>query len=494
MALNRRDFIKSAVVLSTVTLPSTSFASSQKGTSMSLDSLHLLNATEMSQKIRSKEVTSEQLVLACLAQIELHNPKLNAVFQVQKEQALEQARAADAAFKQGKILGPLHGVPYALKDLFETKGVITTAGSNMFKNNLPTEDATIVTRLKKAGAILIGKSNTPELALSDECNSPVYGRTNNPYDVTRTPGGSSGGAAAAIAARMIPFDVGSDIGGSVRIPAHFCGICALKPTHGRIPTTGHIPSYGDAFSQFNHVGPMARSVDDLELLLNVLAGPDWQDPLAYDAPLAKSDTVNVADLRVGFYTDDGLVKVPDVFKQAVDTAVDAAKQAGCATSHQLPEQVQFGGEILVEHFLYDGSHHLREFVNKHGKDLMGEELAGWLSLGTDATIEDAQRTNARLADLRNSMIKVFEHADVLIAPVAPVVAFKHGSADGTADSSMMQAYNLTGWPVATIPVMLSEEGMPIGIQIIGRPWKDQEVLAIAKAIESRLPELPMPTL
>nr|WP_112481149.1 amidase [Vibrio variabilis] len=205
MALNRRDFIKSAVVLSTVTLPSTSFASSQKGTSMSIDSLHLLTATEMSQKIRSKEVTSEQLVLACLAQIELHNPKLNAVFQIQKEQALEQARAADAAFKQGKVLGPLHGVPYVLKDLFETKGITTTAGSNMFKNNLPTEDATIVTRLKQAGAILLGKTNTPELALSDECNSPVYGRTNNPYDVTRTPGGSSGGAAAAIAARMTPL-------------------------------------------------------------------------------------------------------------------------------------------------------------------------------------------------------------------------------------------------------------------------------------------------
>jgi amidase len=453
-----------------------------------------MTATEMRAKLLAKEVTSEQLVLACLTQIETQNPKLNAVFQIQKQEAIAQARKADLALKAGEAIGPLHGIPFTLKDLFETKGVITTAGSNMFKDNVPEQDATLVKRLKAAGAILLGKSNTPELALSDECNSPVYGRTNNPYDLTRTPGGSSGGAAAAIAARMIPFDIGSDIGGSVRLPAHFCGICALKPTHGRIPTTGHIPSYGDAFSQFNHAGPMARSVDDLELLLEVLNGPDWKDPFAQDVPLAASSDVKVNELRIGFYTDDGLVTVPEMYKNAVNNAVEALKKSGCETSHQLPEQVQFGGEILVEHFLYDGSEHLRNFVNSNNPELMGEELKGWLSLGTDATVEDAQKANARLAKLRNSMIQVFENADVLIAPVAPVVAFKHNSADGTADSSMMQAYNLTGWPVATIPVAMSEDGLPIGIQIIGRPWKDEEVLAAAKAIESSLPALPAPVL
>ncbi|MBY6199259.1 amidase [Vibrio hangzhouensis] len=461
---------------------------------MSTEQLHELTASQMKQALMANKVTSEQLVLACLTQIEINNPKLNAVFQVQKEEAIEQARLADKALKSGKAVGALHGIPFTIKDLFETKDVVTTAGSVMFKDYSPVEDATIVKRLKAAGAILIGKTNTPELALSDECNSPVYGRTNNPYDLTRTPGGSSGGAAAAIAARMIPFDLGSDIGGSVRLPAHFCGICALKPTHGRIPTTGHIPSYGDAFSQFNHVGPMARSVDDLELLLSVLNGPDWKDPLAHDVPLLSSKEVNVSGLRIGYYTDDNLVKVPAPFKAAVNKAVEALKQVGCSTSHQLPEQVQFGGEILVEHFLYDGSKHLRDFVNANKPELMGEELKAWLSLGTDATVEDAQRANSRLAELRNGMIKVFEHADVLIAPVAPVVAFKHGAADGTADSSMMQAYNLNGWPVASIPVALSEEGMPIGIQIIGRPWKDEEVLAVARTIERSLGEFPAPVI
>ncbi|MGR5283747.1 amidase [Vibrio maritimus] len=493
MPLNRRTFLKSAMALSTATMTSPSFAT-KSGETMSIESIHQMTATEMRAALLKKEVTSEQLVLACLTQIETQNPKLNAVFQVQKQEAIAQAKKADLALKAGEPVGPLHGIPFTLKDLFETKGIVTTAGSNMFKDNIPEQDATLVKRLKAAGAILLGKTNTPELALSDECNSPVYGRTNNPYDLTRTPGGSSGGAAAAIAARMTPFDIGSDIGGSVRLPAHFCGICALKPTHGRIPTTGHIPSYGDAFSQFNHVGPMARSVDDLELLLSVLNGPDWNDPFAQDVALTNSSDVEVNKLRIGFYTDDGLVKVPDLYKNVVNKAVAALKESGCETSHQLPDQVQFGGEILVEHFLYDGSEHLRDFVNANNPELMGEELKGWLSLGTDATIEDAQKANARLAELRNSMIQVFENADVLIAPVAPVVAFKHNSADGTADSSMMQAYNLTGWPVATIPVAMSDEGLPIGIQIIGRPWKDQEVLAVAKTIEMSLGSFPKPQL
>ncbi len=493
MSLNRRSFLKSAMALSAATLATPSFAT-KSGETVSIENIHQMTATEMRAKLLAKEVTSEQLVLACLTQIETHNSKLNAVFQLQKQQAIALAREADRALKAGEAVGPLHGIPFTLKDLYETKGIVTAAGSNMFKDNIPEQDATLVTRLKAAGAILLGKTNTPELALSDECNSPIYGRTNNPYDLTRTPGGSSGGAAAAIAARMTPFDIGSDIGGSVRLPAHFCGICALKPTHGRIPTTGHIPSYGDAFSQFNHAGPMARSVDDLELLLGVLNGPDWKDPFAQDVPLANSDDVEVNKLRIGFYTDDGLVKVPALYQNTVDKAVAALEKVGCATSHQLPEQVQFGGEILVEHFLYDGSEHLRQFVNANKPELMGEELKGWLSLGTDATVEDAQKANARLAKLRNSMIQVFEHADVLIAPVAPVVAFKHGSADGAADSSMMQAYNLTGWPVATIPVAMSDEGLPLGIQIIGRPWKDAEVLAVAKTIEANLASIPAPSL
>lgn len=453
-----------------------------------------MTLTEMRYELLAGRVTSEQLVAACLAQIDTHNKKLNAVFQVQYKDALAQAKIADSRLQAGDRVGPLHGIPFTIKDLYETKGIVTTAGSQMFKDNIPQEDATVVRRLKAAGGILLGKTNTPELALSDECNSPVYGRTNNPYDITRTPGGSSGGAAAAIAARMIPFDIGSDVGGSVRQPAHFCGICALKPTFGRIPTTGHIPSYADAFSQFNHAGPMARSVDDLELLLRVLNGPDWKDPFAQSVPLPESCETRVHDLRIGFYTDDGLVEVPAEFKIAVKQAVDVLKDLGCAVFPCLPKQVQFGGEILVEHFLYDGSQQLRQFVAAKDAAVVGEELTGWLALGRDATIEDANRAGARLAQLRNSMIQVFQDADVLIAPVAPVVAFKHGEADGSVNSSMMQAYNLTGWPVAAIPVGLNREGLPLGIQVIGRPWKDDEVLAVARAIEATLEPIAPPCL
>jgi amidase len=442
-----------------------------------------MTATQLAKSIQAKETTSYDAVTASLQRISEVNPILNAVFQLQSEHALENAKLADNALNNGKTFGPLHGIPFTLKDLFDTKGVVTTAGSKMWKDRVPAHDSTIAHRLKAAGAILVGKSNTPELSLSDECNNAIYGRTNNPYDRTRTAGGSSGGAASIVAARGVPFDIGSDVGGSIRLPAHFCGVAGFKPTRGLIPTTGHTPAYSGVFTSFNHAGPIARSVDDLSLLTRILRGADHTDPFAVDTHWHDPDNVDVRELRIGWYTDDGKANVTGICGDVVHMAVDALKQIGCRTKETHPKSVSEGGELLVRHYLYDGSQSLRDLTTDWPKDSIGDELAGWLKLGGDQTIDEARAVNARLASFRHEMMRVWADADVLIAPVAPITAFKHGDADGTANSWMMQGFNLTGWPVAVIPIAQEIAGLPAGVQIIGRPMKDHEVLATAKAIE-----------
>ena len=442
-----------------------------------------MTTSQLAKAIRAGETSSVEAVSACLRRIRKVNPSINAVFEIQSDAALEQASQADKALSNGNPVGPLHGVPFSLKDLFDTAGVTTTAGSLVWENRVPERDSTVAARLKKAGGILLAKSNTPELSLSDECHSPVYGRTNNPFNLELTPGGSSGGGAAIVAAEGVPFDIGSDIGGSVRLPAHFCGVAAFKPTIGMIPTTGHTPAYTGVFTAFNHVGPIARSVDDLALLTHILAGPDNTDPFAIDVPLFDPEDVDLRTLRVGWYTDDGKANVTGICGDVVHTAVKELSQMGCRTLETYPTSVSEGGDLLVRHFLYDGSEQLRAFIQDWPEGKMGAELSGWLELGLDQSIADARATNRRLAEFRQEMMEVWHRADILISPVAPVVAFKHGDANGTANSWMMQGFNLTGWPVAVVPISQDETGLPAGIQIIGRPWKDHEVLATARAIE-----------
>src|SRR5262245_36081292 len=244
--IDRRCFLSglsaAGAFLSSCSRSSTPEAASKRKSSLN-PKLYYSSASALAEAIRSKEVSSLEVVKAFLARIAEVNPKLNAVFQIQTEKAMAQAREADAALARGEVKGPLHGVPMTIKDSFDTAGVISTAGTKGRSQYVPTEDATVVARLKAAGAILLGKTNTPELTLAWETDNLVYGRTNNPYDLSRTPGGSSGGAAALIAAGGTPFDIGTDTGGSIRLPSHFCGIAGIRPTSGRVPRTGHIISY-----------------------------------------------------------------------------------------------------------------------------------------------------------------------------------------------------------------------------------------------------------
>ena len=253
-----------------------------------MDELIYTSATSLAQAIREKQISSQEVVEAYIQRIEAVNPQLNAVVQLTADSALTQAKQADGALAHGEITGPLHGVPITVKDSFDTKGIISTAGTKGRASYIPQQDATAVARMRAAGAIVLGKTNLPELSLAYESNNLIYGRTNNPYDLSRTPGGSSGGEAAIIAAGGSPLGLGTDAGGSIRVPAHFCGIAGLKPTSGRIPFTGLLPPALGASARLRHVGPMARYVEDLALTLPILAGVDWRDPATVPMPAWRS--------------------------------------------------------------------------------------------------------------------------------------------------------------------------------------------------------------
>ena len=269
------------------------------------------SAVDLAGAIRAREISSEEVVRACLRRIDEVNSRINAVVVLRADAALAEARDADQALARGKLKGPLHGVPMTIKDSLDTEGIISTGGTMGRAGFVPEEDATVVERLKAAGAILLGKTNTPELTLSFETDNLVYGRTNNPYDLTRTPGGSSGGAAAIVAAGGAPFDIGSDTGGSICLPSHFCGTAGIKPTSGRVPRTGHIISYGGIHDGLTQLGPIARYVRDLALILRVIAGPDGRDPSIVPMPLRDPGRVSMRRLRVAWHTDNGLVSPTD---------------------------------------------------------------------------------------------------------------------------------------------------------------------------------------
>jgi amidase len=288
------------------------------------------SATAMAAAIRKREISAYELVRACLTRIEQVNPRLNAVVQVSAKRALQEARRADQALAQGDGIGPLHGVPFTLKDAIETEGVICTGGTEGRAHFVPNRDAAVVRRLREAGAILLGKTNCPELGWAWEADNFIYGRTNNPYDLNLSSGGSSGGESAIIAAGGSPFGLGSDAGGSVRFPAHCTGIASIKPTSGRVPRTGHFPGPGGLLDVLWQIGPLARYVEDLALVLPVISGVDMQDAAIVPMSLGDPRAVDLRRLRVAFHTDNGIVTPSAEIGTAVKSAAVALAKAGIA--------------------------------------------------------------------------------------------------------------------------------------------------------------------
>jgi amidase len=382
------------------------------------------------------------------------NPRLNAVIFATGESALKQAKAADRRNKPKAVLGPLHGVPFTAKDIFDTAGLPTTAGLRMLKSNIPDRDATVVARMRAAGAILIGKTNCPPGGVGGDSWNPLHGGTRNPYDINRSPGASSSGEAAIIAAGGSPLGLGSDSGGSLRMPAHYCGIATLKPTAGLVPSTGAYGLAGGLSDPRSQVGPMARFVADLELALPVLAGPDGFDSAVVPVPLPKR-TPRLEGLKVAWYADDGLFKPTPAIAATVRSAARALADAGCSVVEERPPGL---GEAHLVTLVYWGRRRMSH-----------------------------DRLYRRWYAFRSGFLQFMSDYDLVLSPVAPEVApLYRTKLVGERQFSYTIPYSLTGNPCVVVRAGTSPEGLPIGVQVVARNWHDDVALRASRSIEKAL--------
>jgi len=458
--------------------------------------LVFLPAVAMAEQIRKKKISPVELVQAHLAQIEKLNPQLNAFVQLNVERARRAALDAETAVMREVTLGPLHGVPISIKSSLEVAGMRCEAGSRLRAGLVATQDAPVVRRLKNAGAIVLGVTNTPEFLMAWETDNLLYGRTNSPWDLERTPGGSSGGEAAAIAAGMSAGGVGSDGGGSIRVPAHFSGICGLKPTPGRIPATGHFPVSAGPFALIGAVGPMARTVADLKVLFEVMQGPDSGDASAAPVPVRWPSDEEAKKLRVGYFEDDDRTPVTPETRGAVRTAAEALRSAGFQVDHFQPEGLEEARRLWHKFFVVAGGMLLRPIVKENDGNLSPilKQFLDWSAAELPLTARTLLDAWIQSDLLRARFFAQMQQYPILLCPAAAIPAFRHGERSWLVDGRTVQYldawsytefFNLLGNPAAVVPVGRSPERLPIGVQIVGRPWAEEEVLTVAAALESQ---------
>jgi Asp-tRNA(Asn)/Glu-tRNA(Gln) amidotransferase A subunit family amidase len=448
----------------------------------------------MAEQIRSKKISPVELVEAHLNRIEKLNPKLNAFVQVDYECALIYARHAEAALMRNNALGPLHGVPISIKSSINVAGMRCEAGTRMRAGHIAQTDAPLVARLRQAGAIILGVTNTPELLMAWETDNLLYGCTNNPWDLSRTAGGSSGGEAAAIASGCSAGGVGSDGGGSIRVPAHFCGICGLKPTPGRIPATGHYPQSVGPFALLGVVGPMARTVADLKILFETMQGPDIGDPSAAPVPLRWPDRSALKKTRIGYFEDDGRTPVTPETGAAVRKAAEALCNAGFEVERFRPNCLEKARQLWWKIFGVTGGMLLGPLTCGRESELSPilKEFNGWVGAETPHTAQSLLDTWIDRDLVRMQIFEQMEKFPILLCPVASIPAFRHRERSWELDGktvkyldawSYCEWFNLLGMPAATVSVAQSPEGLPIGVQIIARPWQEELVLGVSEAVE-----------
>jgi amidase len=440
-----------------------------------------------------------EIVAAHLRRIEEINPALNAIVTI-ADDVMDRARQAEADVLSGKNDGPLHGLPVTVKDTIDTAGLRTTAGSRVYANRIPEHDAPAVARLKSAGAVILGKTNTPEMAIPYETDNLVFGRANNPHDMDLTPGGSSGGEAAAIAACLSPAGIGSDLSGSIRVPAHFCGIAGLKPTVGRVPMQGHTPAATGPLSLGACIGPMARRVEDLALLFNVLADPTQFEISRTDLLL---DADQLRGLRISWYTDDEVAPVSDEIRGAVESTANVLAEAGLEVVQESPPGVSQGSQLWIESFSQAAAAEITSLYQAREGEA-GPQVASLVrevnsrSNDFEDRIKAAERLAAAVLErerLREELLRWMKTTPLLLAPVGATVAFEHGAervkTNGQSISifrafSYSQTFNVFGLPCVAVPVGYTAGGLPIGVQIIGRPFEERTVLGAASLVEEAL--------
>ena len=453
--------------------------------------IHYQEATALAALIRTKQLSSREVVQAHLDRIHAVNPQINAVVTLMAEQALASADAADRAVTTGAPLGALHGVPFSIKDALDTAGVLTQRGSKLFAGNIPDKDATAVARFKAAGGIPLMKSNLPEFSAWTESDNRVTGRTNNPWKLERTPGGSSGGESAALAAGMSPIGIGSDLMISVRGPAAFTGVAALKATHGRVPYTGHYPR---VTSHWFHVGPMARTIRDVALGYSILKGPDGIDGYAIHARDAEADGGGLAGqpVRVGWISDAAFAPVDPEISAAVAAAAAQLADLGCAVEEVALPFLGDSFRALATLAWGEIAPSIKALAAGREGDLhsVGAGIVGM----SDPSFADFAAAHAKAEALRSAFAGYFQKYDVLLTPVTPMTATPHGAlelivngvkAPWTHVMAATSPFNLTGLPALSVPYAFSSEKLPIGIQLVAR-WLDEDtILRLGAMLERR---------
>jgi Asp-tRNA(Asn)/Glu-tRNA(Gln) amidotransferase A subunit family amidase len=452
---------------------------------------------ELIAAFQKKKLSPLEVTEAHLQRAENSHSRLNAFVHLDADNARDSARkagrAAENSFSQSAALAPLHGIPVSIKSCIDVASWPCPAGSLLRKNYLPPQDAPLVSRLKSAGAILIGNTNTPEFLMAYESNNLLSGKTSNPWNLSKTAGGSSGGEAAAIASGCSVAGVGSDGGGSVRVPAHFCGICALKPTPGRIPSTGHFPAGVGAFSWLGVVGPMARTIADVRTLFEVMAGPDPGDALSAPVPSRAFSAHQLRGLRVGILESDALGRATPETTAAVQKAAMFLSDQTFAIEPFPLKGLDRAIELWWFFFGPVIAHLFRQTVAAH-KDAVSPMLREYLSFAVQdspLTLDDFISACAQRDILRAELLRQMQDVPILLSPVSSAPAFSHGQgnwrpSDANSYRETMrysQWLNLAGFPGASVPLGRSAEGLPIGVQVIGRPHEDELVLAVAEAIE-----------
>jgi Asp-tRNA(Asn)/Glu-tRNA(Gln) amidotransferase A subunit family amidase len=459
-----------------------------------MSALNFLSAAEMAEQIRARRISPVELTKAHQARIAKLNPLLNALVQTDDERALRDSLAREAEAMRGEIRGPLHGVPISIKSSLDVEGLRCEAGTRLRQGYVASNDAVLVSRLRKAGAIVLGVSNTPELLMAWETDNLLYGKTNNPWDLSRTAGGSSGGEAAAIASGCSAGGVGSDGGGSIRVPAHFCGICGLKPTPGRVPSTGHFPVSAGPFALIGVVGPMARTVGDLQMLLEVIAGADLGDPMSAPVPLRRVTREDLKGMRIGYFEDDGRTPVTPETRAAVSAAADGLRRAGFEVEPFRPSNLEEIRQLWWMFFGTAGGMILDSVTKGREAEISPtlREFLGWVAAEPEHTGQTLLDTWLRRDELRVQFLQQTQRFPILLCPVAAIPAFKHADRSWVIEGktvkyldawSYTEWFNLLGNPGVVFPVAQSSEGLPIGVQIVGRPWEEELVLAVAAELE-----------
>ena len=459
--------------------------------------LTYLSAVSMAEQIRRGELSPVELLEAHLARIDELNPRLNAFVQVDVEPARREARLAEAAVRNREKLGPLHGVPLSIKSSLQVAGLPWESGTKLRAGTVAERDAPLVTRLRQAGAIILGVTNAPELLMAWETDNLLYGRTNNPWDPSRTPGGSSGGEAAAIASGMSAGGVGSDGGGSIRVPAHFSGICGLKPTPGRVPATGHFPESVGPFALLGVVGPLARNIGDLKVMFELLQGPDDGDPSAAPVALRWPGKDELSRVRVGYFEDDARTPVTPETRAAVRTAAEALRRAGFQVEAFRPQGLELARQLWWKLFGTAGGMMLGSVTKGHEDELSPilKEFSSWVAAEPAHTGQSLLDTWIERDVVRMQVFAQMQDYPVLLCPVASIPAFRHGERSWQVEGktvkyldawSYTEWFNLLGMPAVSVPVGKSPEGLPIGVQIAACPWQEELVISEAAALEQEV--------